>query len=156
MQTPCLRSLLVVSGLLVLGFLVGCASAQRPVIEVVPSPAVTPHPSPTPIIAAECGWFQTLHAYTDSNENRQFDVGEPPLAGVVFTIESSVAATYDTEPTNAEGKHEELLMLWGCPPASIHVRVRIPDGYRATTPTEIDGSSLPDDSTISFGLVPTP
>lgn len=106
--------------------------------------------NPPPEIRVDGEAGGTIFTWVDFNANGQIDEGEPPLAGVEYgggygkTDEHGLGSYYDFVPGCACD-----CWKWG---GGLSVFVTVPNGFEATTPTEIAMNS--DDDSYAFGFRP--
>ncbi len=91
-----------------------------------------------------------IYTWIDTNGNGLVDVGEKPLANVEI-----IFPPYSNDKvTDNSGSANTLDFRAGCACRcwkGSFVKVAIPDGYRATTPTAVELTS--DDPLIEFGFI---
>jgi hypothetical protein len=105
---------------------------------------------PPPNLMVDGAATARIYTWIDTNGNGLVDVGEKPLANVEI-----IFPPYSNDKvTDNSGSANTLDFRAGCACRcwkGSFVKVAIPDGYRATTPTAVELTS--DDPLIEFGFI---
>lgn len=91
------------------------------------------------------------HAWEDSNQNGQEDLGEQPLDGIQIQIIDSSGRLWRKAQTDSNGNVYEFSAGGKCGQYDIYISV--PMGYKPTTPVVIN---TPGCEIANFGLAPIP
>jgi len=129
--------------------LTGCMKDQ-PAIEILETPTHEP-------VMADCFVYFYLSAWEDRDGNGIWDAGEPPLAGVEFSVGGNYAHSLRGGKGISDESGEAVIDTWspgGCLESSFFsVSAASPEGYQLTTESPIrhDANSLSNGS-YEFGF----
>jgi hypothetical protein len=103
----------------------------------------------------ECFFSATATVWEDTNGNKALDPDEPFLANIpVNTYHTGQAAPIREGVTNSDGNSSFGAISHACDWENYYVRVEVPSGYTASTPTQAPFDAFGDGGTGFFGLVP--
>ena len=89
---------------------------------------------------AECAWHGSARTWLDANGNGRIDPGEQPLGGVEIHVDDIGNQLFDIgwpAVTGRDGDVPLFVSIPGCEDTMFEIHVKIPDGYRLTTPARV-------------------
>jgi len=137
----------------------GCrflTAGQKVRLAIVPTPVITPGPSPTPTSAIPTAQpavgYGTLCVYLfdDINGNGMVDPGEGPIAGGQFSVSSSSSAT-SLSGTSIANATFDPVCFENIPESRYTISMAIPEGYNPTSDQTISVDlKAGDTATVNF------
>lgn len=111
----------------------------------------------SPEILADCFLSFNLSAWNDLDADGVWDESEPPLEGVEFQINGLFAQIVSEHPCISDEEGKCSIATWApgeCMAGDFTITATIPEGYKATIPTQITLSLASEDyaAEVQFGF----